>query len=108
MRCAADGSGGGRGAKQGAACKSPGIGERRGLRHSGLPGSSCAASATSPGARGDKQAGWQAGIQARAWVKRRTRLAWDASRRLLKRPAAAAHLFGHSSLNGPEPVFSGS
>ncbi|XP_053063688.1 collagen alpha-1(I) chain-like, partial [Acinonyx jubatus] len=44
-----DGSGGGRGAKPGADCKSPGIGEGRGLRHSALPGSSCAASATRPG-----------------------------------------------------------
>ena len=51
-------------------------------------------------------AGRQAGRQAGAWVKRGTRWAWDAWSRLLKGTEAAPGVFGHTSLNAPDPVFS--
>ena len=63
------------------------------------------------GRQAGKQAGWQAGRQAgrqaRAWVKRGTRIPWDAWSRLLKLAVAAAGLLGHTSQNAPDPVFSG-
>ena len=50
---------------------------------------------------GQRLAGKLAGRQADAWVKRGTRWASDVWASLLRLPAAAAGVYGHTTLNAP-------